>query len=162
MNNPKTSLEQRVLAHLTTGAPLVAHQLEDREYIEWIAKGLLDKKIAFQENHRVLEGLAERFRKPVLHVEDCTQLKRSDVVWLKEERVLKDWLSEITNGGGNGKSLGGGYVEADARPPRVIVYVHPEMWEATVLEFTALGYEVDNADAPFTNPNELWTARQPA
>lgn len=137
----------------------MAHKLEDRELLEYTARKMAGKRIGFEENHKRLDGLVERFQKPEITVLDCAQIPRDEAKWLVENRPVKDWLSALVDGGGQGEQLANGYRAAQSRPLQIVVCVNPEMWELSVRAFLELGYTVTNADAPWTPIQELWSGR---
>lgn len=135
------TLANRVLKGLVTGKPVVAPP-EDQDFIDYLGrqltKQLLDseKRDVFSLEAGTVTGLAERWSK-----QPCTLLDSPDVtpgqsiVIRPAPKPPSPLLHTIA--------------DPDREIPWTIV-VHPEQWDIAVYFLRQCGFDVLNADAPWT------------
>lgn len=135
------TLANRVLKGLMTGKPLVlpADQQDFADYLaRQLTKQLLDseKRGAFTLNESTVTGLAERWSK-----QPCTLLDSPDVT-PGQSIVIRPAPKPPSP-----------LLHTIADPDREIpwtVIVHPEQWDVAVYFLKQCGFDVLNADAPWT------------
>lgn len=135
------TLANRVLKGLVTGRPLVV-PVEQQDFIDYLSRQLTkqvldsEKKGAFALNQGTLTGVAERWRRQPVILQDSPDVRPGTSVIVKPEpKPAADLLTTIA--------------DPDREIPWTVV-VHPEQWDVAVVALEQCGCVVLNADAEWT------------